>query len=121
MKFTWKGKWKEGEIIVEAETLEELNSALKELESLGRFQKTPSQSNYFPEIPSMLGCTDAVRMLMKAPWGKQPRSMSEIKKVLEVNALHFTKEALAATLVTMVKRGDLRRVKEDGKWKYLAK
>jgi hypothetical protein len=120
MKFTWRGRWKEGELSVEATTLDELENALKELDTK-QLLKSPDEIVCFPEIPSMLGCTDAVRTLMDNDWGKIPRTMTDIKSALESNQIFFSKEALSATLVTLTKKGDVRRVKEEGKWKYFSK
>jgi len=122
MKFTWRGKWKNGEIVVEAETLQELNEALGMLSSAGELQGSlVSGELYIPQIPSVQGCSDALRAVMKTDWGRQPRSMKEIKKALDTNGLYFSKGILSGTLTAMTKRGELRRVKEEGRWKYLAK
>jgi len=122
MKFTWKGKWRKGEVIIEAESVQELDKALEELASRGEIQRIPRENDKrAPEIPQVQGCSDAIRALMKTDWGKQPKSMSEIKRALEVNALHFSKGTLSGTLTTMTKRGDVRRVRKDGRWRYLAK
>ncbi len=121
MKFTWRGRWKDGEISVEAPTLEELENALKKLESRHEMSDQSQEKANVPEIPSMLGCTDAVRTLMEKDWGKTPRTMMHIKSALEVNQLFFSKQALSATLITLTKRGDIRRVKEEGKWMYFTK
>ena len=121
MKYTWKGRWRDGEITVEAENLRELEAALKELGTTTKSDTSPIGKENYPEIPSMLGCTDAVRALMEKDWGKKPRPMSEIKEALEENQLYFSKGALSATLVTLSKKGDVRRVKEEGKWKYFSK
>jgi hypothetical protein len=122
MKFTWRGKWRNGEIIVEAETLQELNEALRMLSSTGELQGSlVSGELYIPSIPSVQGCSDALRAVMKTDWGRQPRSMKEIKKALDTNGLYFSKGILSGTLTAMTKRGELRRVKEEGRWKYLAK
>lgn len=121
MKFTWHGRWKEGEISVEATTLEELESALTKLETTRKSGNECLKGANVPEIPSMLGCTDAVRTLMKNDWGNTPKMMTDIKSALEANQLFFSKEALSATLVTLTKRGDILRVKEQGKWKYFTK
>jgi DNA-binding HxlR family transcriptional regulator len=121
MKYTWKGKWHGGEIIVEVETVKELEDALRELGTAKLEGVADEKDQIIPEIPSMLGCTDAVRVLMEAEWGRRPKAMSEIKRALELNELYFSKEALAATLVTMVKKGGIHRTKEEGKWKYFTK
>lgn len=122
MKFTWKGKWRKGEIIIEAQTFQELDSALKALSSAGDIQEFSNVNNEgAPVIPSVQGCSDALRILMGTDWGRKPRSMKEIKKALEANALYFSKGTLSGTLTAMTKRGDLQRVKENGRWKYLSR
>lgn len=122
MKFIWKGRWREGEIIIEAETLKELETILNELASKGEIESSKeAYSLAIPEIVSVQGCASAIRVLLKTNWGQQPKTMNEIKKALEANALHFSKGTLSGTLTTMTRRGDLRRVKKGGKWKYFAK
>ena len=122
MKFTWKGKWRKGEIIIEAETFQELDNALRALTSMGDIQEISRENNQgIPEMPSVRGCADAIRTLLETDWGRQPRSMSEINRALEANALHFSKGTLSGTLTTMTKRGDLRRMKKGAKWRYFVK
>lgn len=122
MKLTWKGKWREGEIIIEAETFQELDNALRALSSAGKMQGFSRLINKsVPEMPPVQGCVDAIRVLMKADWARHPVSMSKIRQALEANALYFSKGTLSGTLTTMTKRGELKRVKEDGKWKYFIK
>jgi len=122
MKFTWKGRWRKGEIIIEAETFQELNAALKKLASAGKIeQMLREDSDGFPEIPPVSGCADAIRVLIESEWGKQRRSMSDIREALEANALYFSKGTLSGTLTTLAKRGDLKRLKEAGKWIYFAR
>ena len=122
MRFTWKGKWRNGEVVIEAESIQELDNALKELASRGEMHGILGENDQIaPEMPPVQGCSDAIRVLMRTDWAKQPRSMSEIKKALEANALHFSKGTLSGTLTTMTKRGDIRRVRKDRRWKYLAR
>ena len=122
MKFTWKGKWRKGEIVIEAETFQELDDALRALASAGEIQGISEIKNQsVPRIPSVQGCTDAIRALLETDWGKHPRSMNEIKRALEVSALYFSKGTLSGTLNLMTKRGMLQRVKRDGRWRYLSK
>lgn len=122
MKFTWKGKWRNGEIIIEAETFQELDNALRILTSQGDIlELSPKDNERAPLMPSVKGCSDAIKILMGTDWGRQPRSMNEIKKALEANALYFSKGSLSGTLTVMTKRGELRRVKENGRWRYLSK
>ena len=120
MKYIWTGRWRKGELSIEAQTLEELTNALNELETVGELGAASGDSSC-PEIPRMIGLTDAVRKLMGQDWGKQPRLMMEITKALKANEYHFSRGALSATLIALVKKGDVRRTKEEGKWKYFGK
>jgi hypothetical protein len=120
MRFTWRGSWRNGEILVEAETLEELNAQLDKL--LGNTDRTSQPIiAKFPLLPSGLGCSDALKALLKSEWGNQPKSMAEIKNALEANSLYFSKGTLSGTLKFLDKKGELSRFKDSGKWVYTSK
>jgi hypothetical protein len=120
MRFAWKGRWRGGQIVIEAETLEELNIMLDELFALG---ETPTSQTAMitPVLPKGLGCSDAIKALLKSEWGSQPRAMAEIKGALETNALFFSKGSISGTLRFLTKRGDIKRFKSAGKWLYTTK
>jgi hypothetical protein len=123
MRFTWKGNWRKGEILIEADTIEELNAILNKLFSLSESQ-TISQTTTQEEVPVLqpgLGCSEAVKTLLQTDWGKQPRSMAEIQKALEANATYFSKGTLSGTLTFLTKCGVLRRFKKGSRWVYTAK
>jgi len=127
MRFTWKGKWKQGEIIIEAETLDELNKTLTSLSSLGEVKESTPQTNveetieeHYPALSAGLGCSDAIRQLLSTDWGReQPRIMKEIQNALEANALYFSVGTISGTLNLLTKSGALRRFKKDGIWAYV--
>lgn len=123
MKFTWRGRWKGGEIVIEAETMEVLNSELEKLFASAGSSPSLSQtsSRAFPLLPAGLGCSQAVLTLLGSEWGTQQRSMAEIKKALEANALFFSKGTLSGTLAFLAKRGDITRTKSAGNWIYIIK
>ncbi|MCS7115227.1 MAG: hypothetical protein RMJ15_08585 [Nitrososphaerota archaeon] len=118
MKFIWKGRWKGGEIIVEAGSLQELECALQELLAKGSPNELTERQRH-PELPLVKGCAEALRVLMSTEWASEPRSMADIKKALEINGLYFSKGTLSGTLTALVKRGELHRVKENGRWTYI--
>lgn len=120
MRYTWKGSWRGGQIVIEAETLKELNGMLDELFELGA-PPTSQTVMITPVLPEGLGCSDAIRILLKSEWGSQPRAMAEIKATLEANALFFSKGTISGTLRFLTKRGDISRFKSAGKWLYTAK
>ena len=121
MRFTWRGPWRKGEILIEAESLTELNSLIDSLFSSEETRTHQLEETEGPTLPPELGCSDALRELMRSEWGTQPRTMSELKQVLESNALYFSKGTLSGTLRFLSKRGDIQRLKKAGKWVYTAR
>jgi hypothetical protein len=120
LRFKWTGKWRGGEIELEAETLDELNSNIDRLISTN-LSEPPSDSatSDFPVVPRETGCSEAIRKSLESDWGTiTPRSMVEITQVLEANGLYFTKGTLSGTLTLMTQRGDIRRSKKNDKWVY---
>ncbi len=102
--------------------MEELNKSLNLLVANGGLQGEVNQKETgFPQILTGQGCKDALRELMSSEWGTHIRSMNEIKRALEGNAMFFSKGILSGTLNAMIKSGELRRVKDEGRWKYVAK
>jgi hypothetical protein len=115
--------WRSGEILIEAETLEELNAQLDKLFGPGEIRvASQTVASTAPVLPAGLGCSNAIKTLLTGEWGKQrPRSMAEIKNVLETNALYFSKGTLSGTLKFLSTQGDLRRFKKTGVWVYTTK
>ena len=120
MKFVWKGKWRKGEITIEAESFEELDAALNAL-PLNEDDDENSRINNqaIPQISRVKGVANVIRTLMDTDWGETPRLMIQIQEAAEGNGLYFSKGTLSGTLTAMVKKGQLRRLKEGGRWKYL--
>jgi len=119
VKVIWKGRWKGGELTIEAESLKELVASLSELKSLGNSEGIFTEADTeIPVIAAVRGCVDAIRELMQTSWAAKPRTMNEIMKALEVNGLYFSKGTLSGTLTSMARKGELRRVKINGRWKY---
>lgn len=122
MKFTWKGKWKNGEISLEAESIEEISAVIEKLYTSSVSPPSNETSiRVFPLIPAGLGCSDAVLTVLGSEWGSQQRSMAEIRKALEANALFFSKGTLSGTLNFLAKKGEISRSKSAGAWVYFIK
>jgi hypothetical protein len=121
MRFSWRGPWRKGEILIEAESLAELTSLIDSLISSGETPSPQREEAAVPILPPELGCSDAIKELIGSEWGIRPRTMAELKKVLESNALYFSKGTLSGTLRFLSKRGDIRRFKKAGKWVYIAR
>jgi hypothetical protein len=77
--------------------------------SKSRSKPDPSQ---FPKIPRTNQCSEAVISLLHTDWGKNPRTIGELREAMEANAVFFPKTTLSGVLVWLTKRGDLRRWKD---------
>ncbi len=49
---------------------------------------------------------------------KQKKSLDDVRKELDVGGHFYKSEDLGVTLLRLVKKGVLRRIKEDKKWLY---
>lgn len=72
----------------------------------------------YPKISRTSKCGDAVVALLSTEWGKNPRTISELREAMEANAIFFPKTTLSGVLVWLVKKGRIRRWK-DKKRGYL--
>jgi len=79
----------------------------------------PSSKAVYPLISQTPKCSEAVLNLLRTDWGKEPRTLSELKEGMGANAIHFPSSTLSGTLNWLVKKGKLRRWKgESGKYQY---
>ena len=100
--------------IVELVT-EAFNIVITQKKSRSKGKPDPSQ---FPKIPRTNQCSEAVISLLHTDWGKNPRTIGELREAMEANAVFFPKTTLSGVLVWLTKKGDLRRWK-DPKRGYL--
>lgn len=59
-----------------------------------------------------------IEALFKTPWGRTPRTVAEVVKALEVNAVPDRVSSVNVYLNRLVQRGVLRRIEKEGKWAY---
>lgn len=75
-----------------------------------------------PVIPADLRqqFTTSVDFLLSSDWGKVPRIVAEIQDALKTNAINRDAKFISATLINMVKRNRIRRIKDKntGQWAY---
>jgi len=72
----------------------------------------------FPTIERTSQCSEAVESLLATEWGKKPRAIGELREAMEANAIFFPKTTLSGVLVWMVKKGTLRRWKDNKRGYY---
>lgn len=121
-----------------------ISSIFKELDALAEFtdkvaqrlesvEETPSvesESALSPEEVARIPTADIpaikpsrrtmenVEALFSTPWGRGPRTVAEVVKALEVNAVPDSVPAVNVYLTRLVQRGVLRRIQKEGKWAY---
>lgn len=71
-----------------------------------------------PVIKPSKKTIDNLAAIFNTPWGRTPRSLAEIMKALEVNAVFDRIASVNVYLVRLVQRGVLRRIEKEGKWVY---
>ena len=71
-----------------------------------------------PSIKSSKSTIQNLESLFSTPWGKTPRTLAEIVKALEVNAIPDKVASVNVYLRRLVKRGILRRLEKEGKYHY---
>jgi hypothetical protein len=78
----------------------------------------PQPEESYPSIQAK-SCAEAILALLSTPWGrKKPRSLSEIKSALEVNALHYSGKVIGFTLTRLTKKQKVRRWKTEAGYVY---
>jgi len=72
----------------------------------------------YPQIQAK-SCAEAILALLSTEWGrKKPRSLSEIKSALDVNALHYSGKVIGFTLTRLTKKQKVRRWKTEAGYVY---
>jgi len=71
-----------------------------------------------PVIKASPKTMDNLESLFDTPWGRTPRSLTEVMKALEVNAVPDKASTVSLYLRRLVRRGKLRRLEREGKWTY---
>jgi len=99
------------------EIAEEISIAEAEpLPSAEEVSKTPTAD--IPVIKPSRKTMENLESLFNTPWGKTPRSVAEVIKALEVNAVPDRASSVNIYLTRLVQRGILRRIEKEGKWAY---
>ncbi|MEM2910270.1 MAG: hypothetical protein QXO01_04305 [Nitrososphaerota archaeon] len=71
-----------------------------------------------PLIKPSKSTTDNIISLFQTSWGRQPHTLAEVIRALEMNAVPDTPEKTSVYLARLVKKGFLKRIEKDGKWAY---
>jgi len=71
------------------------------------------------EISERESVTSILTKLFSTKWARKPRSLREIKEVLETLGLHYPKSTIAVSLARLVKRNVIRRIKKENIYVYV--
>jgi hypothetical protein len=98
------------------EIAEEISIEAEPLPSAEEVSKTPTAD--IPVIKPSKRTMENLESLFNTPWGRTPRSVAEVIKALEVNAVPDRASSVNIYLTRLVQRGILRRIEKEGKWAY---
>jgi multidrug efflux pump subunit AcrB len=74
----------------------------------------------YPKILRSEKCDEAVLRILESDWGKwRPRTVAELKDALKANELNFSAREIAAALLSLVRKGVIRRWKTDAGQVYI--
>ncbi|HEV2491209.1 MAG TPA: hypothetical protein VGT03_15495 [Candidatus Acidoferrales bacterium] len=103
-------------------------SAQEVQELLGRFHAPVKQAKSAPTaragvkskktLPSM---TDGILELKQEGFFKKPKGLAEIKEQLASMGMIYEVTSISGTVLALVKNRSLGRIKEDGRWCYVAR
>ena len=79
-------------------------------------EKIPTMD--IPAIKSSRSTIENLTALFDTPWGRTPRTLAEVMKALEVNAIPDRVASVNVYLTRLVQRGKLRRLEKEGKYVY---
>jgi hypothetical protein len=72
----------------------------------------------YPVIKPTNSLTDNIVALFQTNWGRSPRGLEDVSKALETNGVPDSDSSIGATLLRLVKQGQIRRIKKGDKWQY---
>lgn len=75
--------------------------------------KKTAQSKTSPTV------TDLINELIQDDLLKKPTELGAIKKALEQQGHYYPNPTIATALLRLVKKRQLRRIKQDGQWRYV--
>jgi hypothetical protein len=103
-----------------AATLEFLGSGRPDVPAVGRAGARSSKGRKAAAPRTRKpGPTDHVRALAEAGFFAAKRGLGDVQAALEERALFYPATTLSPTLVRLVRARELRRIKEEGQWKYV--
>ncbi len=98
--------------------MDSLNTYIAGVHSTTTILSTRDTTSEAPAITASKSTMDNIEALFKTSWGQESRSVAEVVKALEANAVPDTTTYVSVCLNRLVKKHLLRRIKKAGKWQY---
>ena len=98
---------------------------IKIKESLSNEQPTSTKKkqvvnkNSMPRKVSKEGPLVRIRLLIEKKFFNEKRTIENVRKKLEEMAIFYKASDLSTSLIRLVQSGELRRLKEEGQWRYV--
>jgi hypothetical protein len=71
-----------------------------------------------PSIKAAKSTRDNIQALFETDWGRKSRTVADVVKALEANAVPDTTTSTSVYLNRLVKKGILRRIRKGGRYEY---
>lgn len=72
----------------------------------------------FPSISSS-SCSEAILKLLASDWGRQPRTLTELREALKANAVYNPSTTLSGVLTWLLRKNKIKRWKTDKGYAYV--
>jgi hypothetical protein len=96
-----------------------VESVLKALESTkNKAEISRTVDPIFPSI-SPSSCSEAVLKLLASDWGRQPRTLTELRVALKANAVYYPSTTLSGVLSWLIRKNKIKRWKTDKGYVYV--
>jgi hypothetical protein len=96
-----------------------VESVLKALESTkNKAEISRTVDLIFPSI-SPSSCSEAVLKLLASDWGRQPRTLTELRVALKANAVYYPSTTLSGVLSWLIRKNKIKRWKTDKGYVYV--
>ncbi len=101
------------------EEIIKIKESLSNEETTQKRTRKAVKSNSSQKKPSKEGPLARIRNLIEKDFFKEKRAIEDIRKRLEEMAIFYKVSDLSPSLIRLVKKGELRRIREESQWRYV--
>jgi hypothetical protein len=101
------------------EEIIKIKESLTNEESIQGKRKNVVKKNNSKKKLSKNGPLIRIRGLIEKDFFKEKRTIENVRKMLEEMAIFYKVSDISPSLIRLVKKGELRRIKEEGQWRYV--